>query len=79
MTLFFLLLNFLNDTLSTAYSDKWKAAEAQPQNDLVGLLSSHDLAFVVFGVVLLILFTLFIFLYRLDNKLSKVEEKLNIK
>lgn len=79
MKLFFLFIHLLKDTLSTAYSNKWKAAEVQPQNDLVGLLSSHDLAFVVFGVVLLILFTLFIFLYRLDNKLSKVEEKLNIK
>lgn len=75
---FYLILVALSDTLSQAYSSKWKAGAEQPESTLVSLISSFDLALVVFGVVLLILFTLFFFLYRLDGKLSKIEKKLNI-
>ena len=67
-----------SDTLSKAYTDKWKAAEEPAENMLVGLLGSHDLAFVVFGVILIILSVLFFFLYRLDGKLSRIEKQLNI-
>ncbi|TNE74075.1 hypothetical protein EP331_02405 [bacterium] len=80
--IFLHVLFFLQDTLSTAYSGKWTAQEDlshQPSNVLVGLLASHDLAFVVFGVVLIVLTALFIYLFRLDAKLKKIEEQLGIK
>jgi hypothetical protein len=76
---FILFLILQTDTLSKAYTDKWKAAEEPAENMLIGLLSSHDLAFVVFGVVIIILSVLFYYLFRLDGKLSRIEKQLNIK
>ncbi|NCP84349.1 MAG: hypothetical protein GW809_00765 [Bacteroidetes bacterium] len=75
---FILFLIVQSDTLSKAYSDKWKASKEPAENMLVGLLGSHDLAFVVFGVILIILSVLFFYLFRLDGKLSKIEKQLNI-
>ena len=67
------------DTLTQAYSTKWAAKPDTVihPNGLIGLLESHDLAFVVFGVVLIILTLLFTFLFRLDSKLDRIEKSLN--
>lgn len=68
------------DTLTQAYSDKWTAQQesAEKASGLVGLLGSHDLAFVVFGVILIVLIVLFTYLFRLDAKLTRIESKLTL-
>lgn len=80
IALIFAFLLQTTDTLSQVYSEKWHAQEQalEKADGLVGLLASHDLAFVVFGVVLIILITLFTYLFRLDKKLSAIEKKLNL-
>lgn len=78
LTIFYFIL-FVQDTLSQAYSDKWLAQQQmQESNRLMGLLASHELSFVVFGVVLIVLAVIFTYLFRLDNKISKIESKLGL-
>jgi hypothetical protein len=78
--MFYFLLFFIQDTLSQAYSDKWLAQQQiQESNRLTSLLASHELAFVVFGVVLIVLTVIFTYLFRLDKKVTALELKLGLK
>lgn len=78
LTVIYFIL-FVQDTLSKAYADKWLAHQRiHESNRLMGLLASHELSFVVFGVVLIVLAVIFTYLFRLDNKISKIESKLGL-
>ncbi len=57
-------------TDSTAYS-QWAGAESD--NVIIQTMASNDLIFVVLGVTLIIWFTLLFSLYRLDRKLTRLE------
>lgn len=65
------------DTLTQVYSDKWSGSEeAEQANAFIQFMFSNDLIFVVLGVSLIIWFTLLFFLFRLDKKVSKIEEEI---
>lgn len=65
------------DTLTQAYSDKWAGAENVEQaNAFVQFMYSNDLIFVVLGVTLIIWAVLLFFMFRVDNKVSTLEEKI---
>lgn len=64
------------DTLTKAYSDNWSGVSGSGDaGAFVQFMSSNDLIFVVLGVTLIIWAVLIFFLYRLDTKVSKLEEQ----
>lgn len=65
------------DTLTKAYSDKWSGAELEQTNAFISLMYSNDLIFVVLGVTLIIWAVLLFFLFRVDKKVTSLEEKIN--
>lgn len=67
----------LVDTLTQAYSDKWSGAELEQTNAFLTLMYSNDLIFVVLGVTLIIWAVLLFFLFRVDSKVSSLEDKIN--
>ncbi len=65
------------DTLTQAYADKWSGAELEQTNAFISLMYSNDLIFVVLGVTLIIWAVLLFFMFRVDSKVSSLEEKIN--
>lgn len=66
----------LADTLTSAYSDKWDAAEeVETAGAFVQFMSSNDLIFVVLGVSLIIWFVILFFLFRIEQKLTLLERR----
>lgn len=75
----FTLLLFIQDTLSNVYGTKWDGSESVTEsNTLISLLASGNLAYVVFGVILIIFIAISIYLLKMDKKLDKLEKELNI-
>lgn len=65
------------DTLTQAYSDQWAGANgAEEASAFVQFMSSNDLIFVVLGVSLIIWLVLLFFLFRVDKKVTKLEEQI---
>lgn len=65
------------DTLSQSYSDKWSGTSgAEEAGAFVQFMSSNDLIFVVLGVSLIIWAVLLFFLFRIDKKVSKLEDQI---
>ncbi|MEX2478897.1 MAG: CcmD family protein [Gracilimonas sp.] len=65
------------DTLTEAYSDQWAGANgAEETGAFIQLMSSNDLIFVVLGVCLIIWLVLLFFLFRVDKKVSNLEEQI---
>lgn len=65
------------DTLTQTYSDKWSGAPgAEEANAFVQFMSSNELIYVVLGVTLIIWFVLLFFLFRLDKKVTRLEEEI---
>ncbi|HET8865584.1 MAG TPA: hypothetical protein VFM80_07785 [Gracilimonas sp.] len=65
------------DTLTEAYSDQWAGTNgAEEAGAFIQLMSSNDLIFVVLGVSLIIWLVLLFFLFRVDKKVSKLEEQI---
>ncbi|MCG8372295.1 MAG: hypothetical protein MI700_02110 [Balneolales bacterium] len=66
------------DTLTQVYSDKWTGAEQfNETNPLLTFMYSNDLIYVVLGVTLIIWCVLLFFMFRVDKKVSSLEDKLN--
>lgn len=65
------------DTLTQAYAEKWSGAELEQTNAFISLMYSNDLIFVVLGVTLIIWAVLLFFMFRVDSKVSSLEEKIN--
>ena len=65
------------DTLTQAYADNWSGASgAEDAGAFIQFMSSNDLIYVVLGVTLIIWAVLIFFLYRIDSKVSKLEEQI---
>lgn len=65
------------DTLTQAYAEKWSGVELEQTNAFISLMYSNDLIFVVLGVTLIIWAVLLFFMFRVDSKVSSLEEKIN--
>ncbi len=66
------------DTLTSNYADKWDGAgQIDQTNAFIQFMYSNDLIYVVLGVTLIIWFVLLVFLFRLDRKVSTLENKIN--
>lgn len=67
------------DTLTQAYSDKWGGADQLEQaNAFIKFMYSNDLIFVVLGVTLIIWAVLLFFMFRVDRKVSDLEDQIKI-
>jgi hypothetical protein len=67
----------LVDTLTEAYSDQWAGvASGEETNAFIQFMSSNDLIFVVLGVSLIIWLVLIFFLFRVDKKVSDLEQEI---
>ncbi len=64
------------DTLTKAYSKTWSGATGAEDGAFIQLMSSHELIYVVLGVTLIIWCVLLFFLFRVDKKVSKLEEQI---
>lgn len=65
------------DTLSQSYGEMWTADEfVESSNVFITFMYSNDLIFVVLGVTLIIWFVLLFFIFRVDKKLSKLEQEI---
>lgn len=65
------------DTLTKAYSDQWAGtASGEETNAFIQFMSSNDLIFVVLGVSLIIWLVLIFFLFRVDRKVSDLEQEI---
>jgi hypothetical protein len=65
------------DTLTQSYSQKWDAAGQMDQaGPIMQFMASNDLIFVVLGVSLIIWLVLLFTLFRLDRKVSSLEEQI---
>ncbi|MCH2449048.1 MAG: hypothetical protein MK198_02765 [Gracilimonas sp.] len=65
------------DTLTKAYSDQWAGVNgSEDVGTFVQFMSSNDLIFVVLGVSLIIWLVLLFFLFRVDKKVSNLEEQI---
>lgn len=68
------------DTLSQAYSDQWSGTNgAEEAGAIIQFMSSNELIYVVLGVSLIIWLVLLFFLFRVDKKVSKIEEQIKTK
>lgn len=66
------------DTLTQVYSQKWTGAEhIEQSNAFIHFMYSNNLIFVVLGVTLIIWAVLLFFMFRVDKKVSSLEEKIN--
>ena len=66
------------DTLTQAYSDKWAGAdEVEHANAIIAFMYSNDLIYIVLGVTLIIWCVLLFFMFRVDRKVSALEERIN--
>ncbi|HCD51412.1 MAG TPA: hypothetical protein DEQ34_03125 [Balneolaceae bacterium] len=65
------------DTLTQVYSQKWAGPEMMDQtNAFIAFMYSNNLIFVVLGVTLIIWAVLLFFLFRVDKKITTLEEKI---
>ncbi|MBD3616043.1 MAG: hypothetical protein HUJ22_05670 [Gracilimonas sp.] len=65
------------DTLTNAYSDQWSGATgAEEAGAFIQFMSSNELMYVVLGVSLIIWLVLLFFLFRVDKKVTKLEEQI---
>lgn len=65
------------DTLTEAYSDQWSGANGTEEaGAFIQFMSSNDLIFVVLGVSLIIWLILLFFLFRVDKKVTNLEEQI---
>ncbi|MEX0843753.1 MAG: CcmD family protein [Balneolaceae bacterium] len=65
------------DTLTQAYADQWSGpAVAEDAGAFIQFMSSNELIYVVLGVSLIIWAVLLFFLFRVDKKVSKLEEQI---
>jgi uncharacterized membrane protein YgaE (UPF0421/DUF939 family) len=65
------------DTLTQSYSNNWSGATgAEEASAFIQFMSSNELIYVVLGVSLIIWFILLFFLFRVDKKVSKLEEQI---
>jgi hypothetical protein len=65
------------DTLTKAYSKTWSGAiGTEDAGAFIQFMSSHELIYVVLGVTLIIWCVLLFFLFRVDKKVSKLEEQI---
>ncbi|MDR9414875.1 MAG: hypothetical protein RI564_01235 [Gracilimonas sp.] len=65
------------DTLTQAYSDQWVGSDgAVEAGAFIQFMSSNELIYVVLGVSLIIWFVLLFFLFRVDRKVSKLEDQI---
>jgi hypothetical protein len=65
------------DTLTQAYNEIWDgAASTEDMNAILTFMYSNDLIFVVLGVTLIIWCVLLFFLFRVDKKVSQLENQL---
>jgi CcmD family protein len=68
------------DTLTKSYSQKWEAAkDMEEAGVIIQTMASNDLIFVVLAVSLIIWFVLLFYLIRLDKKVTKLEEQVELK
>lgn len=68
------------DTLTSSYSDSWKALEGVEQSSgFVQMMASNDLIFVVLGVSLIIWFILLFFIIKVDRNVSRLEDSIGEK
>ena len=66
------------DTLTQAYSNKWTGEESFEQtNAFITFMYSNGLIYVVLGVTLIIWAVLLFFMFRIDNKITSLENKIN--
>lgn len=79
MTFFFNIITLIAvvaDTLTEAYSDLWQGVQdPEHGNVIMQTMASQGLIYVVLGVSLIIWFVLIAYLLRLDNKISRLEQK----
>lgn len=65
------------DTLTQAYSDNWSGATgAEDAGAFIQFMTSNELIYVVLGVSLIIWAVLLFFLFRVDKKVTKLEEQI---
>ena len=65
------------DTLTEAYSDQWAGTNgAEEASAFIQLMTSNELIYVVLGVSLIIWLVLLFFLFRVDRKVSKLEDQI---
>ncbi len=65
------------DTLTQAYSDSWSGTSGmEDAGAFIQIMSSNELIYVVLGVSLIIWLILLFFLFRVDVKVSKLEEQI---
>lgn len=65
------------DTLTQAYSDNWSGANGTEEaGAFIQFMSSNELIYVVLGVSLIIWAVLLFFLFRVDKKVTKLEEQI---
>lgn len=65
------------DTLTEAYSDQWAGVNGPEEaGAFIQFMSSNDLIFVVLGVSLIIWLILLFFLFRVDKKVTNLEEQI---
>ncbi|WP_020401942.1 CcmD family protein [Gracilimonas tropica] len=68
------------DTLTKAYSDQWAGSSGTEQaGAFIQFMSSNELIYVVLGVSLIIWLVLLFFLFRVDRKVSILEEQIQSK
>jgi CcmD family protein len=65
------------DTLTQAYSDKWQAMSDLNESGFIGTMASEGLIYVVLGVTLIIWFVLLFYMFTVDRRLSRLEQKLD--
>lgn len=65
------------DTLTKSYSQIWSGVEQTEQTSaFIKFMSSNNLIFVVLGVTLIIWVVLLFFMFRVDRKVTKLEEQI---
>jgi CcmD family protein len=65
------------DTLTQAYSDKWQAMSDITETGFIGTMASEGLIYVVLGVTLIIWFVLLTYLFVVDRRIARLEQKLD--
>lgn len=65
------------DTLTQSYSDQWSGTNgAEEASAFIQFMSSNELIYVVLGVSLIIWLVLLFFLFRVDRKVSELEDQI---
>lgn len=72
--LIFLFATASADTLTQLYSEIWEGYQAN-ENAFSRLMTSNDMIFVVLGISLIIWFTLLVYLFITDKKITRLEKE----